>query len=171
MTAPVADLQPMVLRGLAKWPDVPDAYGWLLLDRRGQYRLKNPVNGIFERIGNAALRGFIARNYAVDAAGRWFFQNGPQRVFVKLAYTPFVVRIEDDALVDQCGRRFETGERWLDDEGSLLVAGPRGVALVHDQDLALYAEVSGPALDFLGRLERGEVPARFGFDPDPAPPG
>jgi hypothetical protein len=171
MTAPAAGLQPMVLRALAKWPDVPDAYGWLLLDRRGHWRLKNPVNGIFERIGNTALRGFIARNYAVDAAGRWFFQNGPQRVFVKLAYTPFVVRIEDGALVDQCGRRFESGERWLDDEGSLLVAGPCGVALVHDQDLALYAEISGSTLDLPGRLARGDVPARFGFDPDPAAPG
>lgn len=89
-------------------------------------------------------------------------------MFVKLAYTPFVVRIEDGALVDQCGGRFEAGEQWLDDEGSLLVAGPRGVALLHDQDLALYAEMSGAALAQARRIARGEVPLRFRFEPDPA---
>jgi hypothetical protein len=25
----------MVKRGMARWPDVPDVYGWLSLDRRG----------------------------------------------------------------------------------------------------------------------------------------
>ncbi|OGA29010.1 MAG: hypothetical protein A3I65_03445 [Betaproteobacteria bacterium RIFCSPLOWO2_02_FULL_68_150] len=167
MTA--SGLQPIVLRALAKWPDVPDAYGWLLLDRRGEWRLKNPASGAFERIGNAALRGFIARNYAVDAAGRWYFQNGPQRVFVKLQYTPFVARVERSALIDQCGRRFDAGAQWLDDEGSLLVASPRGVALMHDRDLARYAETAGSRLERLERVDRGAVPARFGFDPDPAP--
>lgn len=167
MTAP--GLQPIVLRAMARWPDVADAYGWLLLDRRGEWRLKNPSSGAFERIGNAALRGFIARNYAVDAAGRWYFQNGPQRVFVKLQYTPFVVRAEHSALVDQCGGRFAAGAQWLDDEGSLLVASPYGVALMHDQDLAQYAETAGLRLEHLERVDRGDVPARFGFDPDPAP--
>lgn len=160
-----------VRRALAKWPDVPDAYGWLLLDRRGQWRLRNPLTESFERVGNAALREFIGHHYAPDAAGRWYFQNGPQRVFVKLAYAPFVVRSEGAALIDQCGRQFAVTERWLDDEGSLLFAGPGGVALLHDHDLASYAERFGPAIDQLGRLNRADVPRRFGFDPDPAPPG
>ena len=30
---------------------------------------------------------FIGRNYAADAQGQWFFQNGPQRVYVCLLYT------------------------------------------------------------------------------------
>ena len=76
----------IVLRALAKWPDVPDIYGWLALDRRGNWLLKG------ERIGNRALRDFIARNYAPDSRRCWYFQNGPQRVFVALAYTPLVVR-------------------------------------------------------------------------------
>lgn len=163
-------MQPTVRGALAKWPDVPDVYGWLLLDRRGQWRLKNPWTDAFERIGNTALREYIGHHYAADAAGRWYFQNGPQRVFVRLAYVPLVVRSEGDALIDQCGRRFAVTERWLDDEGSLLFSGPEGVALLHDHDLASYAERSGPMLDRAGRLPKTEFPRRFGFDPDPAPP-
>jgi len=160
-----------VLRGIAKWPDVPDVFGWLALDRRGEWRLRNPASGAFERIGNPALRGFIARNYARDGCGRWFFQNGPQRVFVRLAYTPLVARLEaDGALVDQCGRAFGAPSgTWLDEEGSLLLAGRLGAALLDDRDLERYADAVAPPLESLPRIARAEVAARFEFNPDPAP--
>src|SRR5579859_7246871 len=93
-----------VLRSLAKWPDVPAVYGWLALDRRGNWLLRATGAERFERIANRALREFIARNYEVDSRGCWFFQNGPQRVYVRLAYTPYVVHFEGNALMDQCGR-------------------------------------------------------------------
>src|SRR5215831_12175558 len=101
----------IVVRSLAKWPNVPAVYGWLELDRRGNWRIKG------ERISNTAFRDFIARNYAADESGRWFFQNGPQRVYVTLAYTPLVVHHEGDELVDHCGRRFAARTTYLDDEG------------------------------------------------------
>ncbi len=84
----------IVSRSMLKWPDVPAVYGWLSLDRRGSWMIKT-VAGRFERIANAAVREFIARNYAADAEGRWYFQNGPQRVFVALDYTPWVYRLDD----------------------------------------------------------------------------
>src|SRR5215212_988120 len=77
----------IVLRGLAKWPDVPAVYGWLTLDRRGNWLIKG------DSISNAAVTAFIGRNYERDPEGRWFFQNGPQRVYVALAYTPLVYRV------------------------------------------------------------------------------
>jgi len=76
----------IVARAIAKWPNVPAVYGWLSLDRRGNWAIKG------ERIRNRLVAEFIARNYGHDAQGRWFFQNGPQRVFVQLAYTPLVYR-------------------------------------------------------------------------------
>jgi hypothetical protein len=115
-------------------------------------------------IKHPALNAFIARNYEADSDGRWFFQNGPQRVYVDLAYTPFVVRwhrgtaapstpnTPTDAathatlLVDQCGNRFEPQACWLDDEGQVLFSrqdttrGRPIVALLHDHDLALFSE-------------------------------
>src|SRR3954451_8541463 len=124
----------IVARSLAKWPNVPAVYGWLSLDRRGNWLIKG------ERIGNAALREFIGRNYEPDAKGRWYFQNGPQRVYVALAYTPLVVRYESDALIDHCARAFRAGEMFVDDEGSLLMSGSGTVALLDDRDLARHAE-------------------------------
>ena len=81
-----------VIRALAKWPGVPAVYGWLALDERGNWLLRGASAGGFGPIGNAALREFIGRNYARDPRGCWYFQNGPQRVYVRLACAPFVYR-------------------------------------------------------------------------------
>jgi hypothetical protein len=125
----------LVVRAMAKWPDVPAVYGWLSLDRRGNWLIKG------ERIGNAAVVEFIGRNYEADERGRWFFQNGPQRVFVKLAYTPFVLR----ASVTRDGLQLltHTGKTvghvsgvWLDETGALVLRWPGGVGTVCDRDLA-----------------------------------
>ena len=150
----------IVARILAKWPNVPAVYGWLSLERRGNWLFKG------ERIGNAALREFICRNYEADAQGRWFFQNGPQRVFVRLAYTPLVVHFEGDALIDHCARPFGAPVAvFLDDEGSVLVEGARGIALVDDRDLNRYANDG----DTLQRIKQSDVATRFGFVQDPRP--
>ena len=147
----------MVARSLAKWPNVPAVYGWLALDRRGNWRIKG------ERIANPALRDFISRNYACDERGAWYFQNGPQRVYVALAYAPFVLHYEGDALFDHCGRPAQALETWLDDEGSVLIRAPQGIGLLDDRDLARYAD-SGEQLP---RIRRAELEARFGFIADP----
>ena len=149
----------IVVRSMAKWPDVPDVYGWLSLDRRGNWLLRG------ERIGNAALRDFISRNYASDPRGCWYFQNGPQRVFVALAYTPLVLHFEGAALLDHCGRPFRPAQAFVDEEGSVLIWGKSGIGLLDDRDLAQYADraAGSPALD------SGAVPGRFGFIPHPAP--
>lgn len=157
-----------VRKALEKWPGVPDVYGWLALDRRGRWLLRNPAHDVFEPIGNLALRDFIGRNYASDARGCWFFQNGPQRVFVRLTYTPFVVRTQDGGLVDQCGRGFIAADALLDEEGSLLLVADR-VALLDDRDLSGYVDSLGGAVGRLPSIRRSEVPARFGFVADPSP--
>ena len=152
-------MDPIVAQAMARWPNVPAVYGWLSLDRRGNWLIRG------ERIANHALREFIARNYEADDAGRWYFQNGPQRVYVSLAYTPLVVHHEGGALFDHCGRAFAAACAYLDDEGSVLVEGAGRIALVDDRDLEHY-------VDELARLQpihRADVPRRFGFVPDPRP--
>lgn len=152
----------IVMRSMAKWPDVPDVYGWLSLDRRGNWLIKN------EKIGNLALREFISRNYQADARGCWYFQNGPQRVFVKLAYTPLVARLENGTLVDHCGRAFgEPRGIWLDEEGSILLAGAFGPAVLDDRDLAAFVDGFGQAPEALPRISSADVPGKFGFAPEP----
>jgi hypothetical protein len=148
-----------VLRGMAKWPDVPDVYGWLSLDRRGNWLIKG------EKIGNAAFRDFISRNYASDAHGNWYFQNGPQRVFVTLAYTPLVLHFESAELFDHCGRPFALQQAFVDEEGSVLMQGSGGIGLLDDRDLAGFADRA----QGLPAIPRAAVPACFGFMPQPAP--
>jgi hypothetical protein len=148
-----------VARSLAKWPNVPDVYGWLSLDRRGNWLLKG------ERIGHRAMREYIGRNYGVDGRGCWYFQNGPQRVFVELAYAPLVVHLEGDVLFDHCDRPFGGGQAYLDDEGSVLIAGEKGLGLLDDRDLAAYADRAAG----LPRVAGAAVPGRFGFVRIPSP--
>jgi len=154
----------IVARSLAKWPNVPAVYGWLALDRRGNWLIRG------ERIANSALRDFIARNYEADARGRWFFQNGPQRVYVRLAYTPLVVHYAGEQLFDHCGRPFTAREALQDDEGAVLLVGERGVALLDDRHLARYADLAHalPAHE-LPLIPRADVAARFGFVAEPGP--
>jgi hypothetical protein len=148
-----------VLRSMAKWPNVPDVYGWLSLDRRGNWLIKG------ERIGNQALRDFISRNYQPDARGCWYFQNGPQRVFVELAYTPLVVHFEGAALLDHCGRPFLEEQAFIDAEGSVLILGKPGLGLLDDRDLAAYADRA----QGLPVIERQKLSKRFGFVANPTP--
>ncbi len=137
----------IVLRAIAKWPEVPSVFNWLSLDRRGNWFIKN------ERIANSAITEFISRNYAADEHGRWFFQNGPQRVFVKLAYAPFVYRtvlLADGGLdlVAHTGTPAGRIAALLIDENDLMLADTAvGVGVIHDQDLA---EISTRFVDAAG---------------------
>jgi hypothetical protein len=182
----------LVKAALAKWPNVPHCTGWLLLDRRGQWRLRDDAAQAAGELGDIirheALIAFINRNYESDAEGQWFFQNGPQRVYVELAYTPWIVRLssEDGALslTDQSGAAFEPAQAWLDDEGGILFSDASGsprIAALHDHDLDLFASHAsfedGEAGVFhwraaqpmpLGPIGRAEVEKHFGFVASPA---
>ena len=120
-----------VKRAIAKWPNVPAVYGWLSLDRRGRWLLRG------EPIDNPAITAFIGRNYEHDTNGRWYFQNGPQQVFVDLEYAPMVVRIADDAiLVTHTDRSVSAIDgAWIDEAGRMIFATEHGAALVDDREL------------------------------------
>ena len=184
----------IVLRSLLKWPDVPAVYGWLSLDRRGNWMIKT-VAGRFERIAHAAVREFIGRNYASDPEGRWYFQNGPQRVFVALGYTPWVYRLDDagQGLLAHTGLAPRALEAvFVDDAGALLLETEIGIGVLLDRDLAGFLErlADGQGLErLLEEVARGaaakamlqgkmvpiasirsaDIPARFGFVARPAP--
>lgn len=187
----------IVIRGMLKWPDVPAVYGWLSLDRRGSWMIKN-VSGRFERIANPAVNEFIGRNYAADAEGRWYFQNGPQRVFVALDYTPWVYRLDDagEGLLAHTGAApGALRTLFVDDVGALLLEAELGVGVLLDRDLPVFVE---RLADLQGRtperlledvaggqearallhgvsiriapIRDAEVPRSFGFVRRPAPP-
>ncbi len=144
-----------VLAALKKWPDVPDVYGWMKLDLRGRFRLRTggAEPAMFESIGNQALNAFISRNYQCDSAGRWFFQNGPQRVFVRLALTPWVYRLNGtNAPVTHTGHEASHVQGLvIYDKTMPVLLTDLGPGLVDDRDLPqlqmLLTAVNGAALD------------------------
>ena len=157
-------MDPDVLRAMARWPQVPAVYGWLALDRRGNWLLRESSAGeAFGRIGNAALRDFIGRNYAADDRGCWYFQNGPQRVYVSLAYTPLVYHYERDALVDHCGRPTTASATYVDEEGSVLLLGERGIGLLDDRELGAFEARWGAGWGRLPVVSSSEIATRFRF--------
>lgn len=129
-----------VVRAIAKWPNVPSVYGWLSLDLRGHWHIKG------ERITNPLVSAFINRNYESDLEGRWYFQNGPQRVFVRLDYTPYVHLVDwrDGALalVTHTGlQATQVREALLDEAGALVLRTDVGIGVVSDRDLGALAEL------------------------------
>jgi hypothetical protein len=184
----------LVRQALAKWPNVPSCTGWLMLDRRGNWRMRDEAaqasGAPGEPIRHEALLGFINRNYDADERGQWFFQNGPQRVYVELGYTPWVVRLSAGAdgalaLQDQAGGAYEPAAVFVDEEGGILFADNSAqarVAVLHDHDLQVFSDHAtlgddSMTGDFhwnnqrvlpLQPMRRAEVAARFGFVPSPA---
>ena len=131
----------IVRKAMEKWPNVPHCYGWLMLDARGAWRMRDEAAQAAglqgDRIAHEALLAFINRNYACDERGCWFFQNGPQRVYVNLGATPFIA--QTDA---QGSYRLHTGETlmridagWFSDNGQLLLQSAGRLAQVDDRDL------------------------------------
>ena len=91
----------IVRQAIAKWPNVPHCFGWLGLDARGNWYMRDDrvqAAGPFPQSKGSLLKhdkliDFIQRNYECDEHGQWFFQNGPQRVYVELEATPWVWRL------------------------------------------------------------------------------
>ncbi|MYM69925.1 DUF2946 family protein [Pseudoduganella sp. FT55W] len=190
----------IVKQALAKWPNVPHCYGWLALDARGNWRMRDERAQHFnlpgDKLTNAALVGFITRNYAVDERGCWYFQNGPQRVYVQLEATPYIVRTDPSA-----GWLLHTGAPLgppeaaaLTDAGALILQRGEVVAQLDDRDFAhvlprllmdgapVADEVllewmegrSGGALTLDGvaveRIGADQLAARYGFVSMPSAP-
>ena len=166
----------IVKQALAKWPNVPDCYGWLGLDTRGRWYLRDDATqaaGPFPQskgqlLEHDKLIAFIARNYEADAEGQWFFQNGPQRVYVELEATPWIWRVQPDlTLLSHTGQAAEGGDALVDAQGRLYLATALGVGLVHSMDVALAAEAVESGRWPLQEVQASDLPARYRYVPSP----
>lgn len=184
-----------VLRAVARWPNVPAVAGWLRLDRRGRWLVRNAATDAFEPITNPQITAFIGRNYERDDRGRWFFQNGPQRVFVELDYTPWIVRLSADGAVPTftttTAAAFTPTGCFADEGGNVLLSGRVAghdaedtIALLHDHDLEPFSSLAqwhgdacGAALGTLSinhatfdiePIHSADVARRYGFVQHPA---
>lgn len=161
----------IVLKALAKWPNVPHCYGWLGLDARGNWFLRDDRTqalGPFSQARGSQLRhdkliDFIQRNYEHDDQGQWFFQNGPQRVYVELEAAPWIWRVSEDLSVrSHSGLPIEPTGCLLDGEGRLYLVADIGLGLVHTQDVGLAAEAIEQGRWVPEDVRAEDLPARFG---------
>lgn len=136
----------LVAQAMARWPHTPACFGWLGLDARGRWRMRDrraqQLGLAGDVLTHPALLAFIARNYRRDARGRWLFQNGPQRVYVNLETTPHIAR--DDGAG---GFALHTGAAlgrvehvFLSASGALMLQDGDVLAQLDDRDLAAALE-------------------------------
>ena len=173
----------IVLQAIAKWPNVPDCYGWLGLDARGNWYLRDdgaqaagPFMPAKKCDSRAASKGsllqheklidFIQRNYDSDANGCWFFQNGPQRVYVELEVTPFIWRVNPDpdfGVTAHTGQPARIQRCVLDEQGRFYLETDLGFGLVHTQDMTHAADAVVQGLWVPQELDASSLPVRFGY--------
>lgn len=163
----------IVKQALAKWPNVPDCYGWLGLDARGHWYLRDDAAqaaGSFPHSKGSLLQhdkliAFIARNYEHDAQGQWFFQNGPQRVYVELEAAPWVWRLESDGfrVISHTGLQVSAHECLLDELGRVYLATDLGLGLVHTLDVAIAADAVSDGLWTPEAVKSKDLADRYGY--------
>lgn len=174
----------VVKQAMAKWPTVPDCFGWLGLDARGDWYMRDDRVqrlGAFQSLSTGAkgsrlqhvkLIDFIQRNYEPDETGRWYFQNGPQRVYVELASTPHIWRVGDDfSVASHTGAVAVVQSAMVDEDGLLyllctLAGGPvlRSVlGLVHTQDVLTASVAIERGLWLLIDVESASLPNAYGY--------
>ena len=185
----------IVKQAIAKWPNVPDCYGWLALDARGDWYLRDDgaqAAGPFQSAAfaseaasrtspdaperRAAAKGsrllheklvdFIQRNYEADVQGHWFFQNGPQRVYVELEITPWVWRVgsaPEFAVAAHTGAQAHPSGCFLDEQGRVYLQTDIGFGLVHSLDMTHVADAIEQGVWEPEPVQSADLPQRFGY--------
>jgi hypothetical protein len=170
----------IVEAALKKWPNVPHCYGWLALDARGDWYMRDDriqAAGPFprikgSRIDHEKLREFIGRNYARDDSGAWFFQNGPQRVYVQIEAAPWVWRVSRDEaprVESHTGRSTRAHEAFVDESGRLFLAAEIGLGIVHSLDMEPAAEAIEAGLWTPREIPFTALLERFAVQREPTP--
>jgi hypothetical protein len=170
----------MVRKAMIKWPNVPDCYGWLGLDNRGHWRMRDDSVqklGAFQsqvpgakgaELRHENLIEFIHRNYEADDLGRWYFQNGPQRVYVELESTPYIFRLDESfKATAHTGEMTQVLSCWVDESGCAYLHTSMGLGLVHTLDVVVLGEAITQGLWKVNECKAKELSTRFTFMQSP----
>jgi hypothetical protein len=116
------------------------------------------------RLQHEKLIAFIGRNYACDKQGRWYFQNGPQRVYVELEATPWVWRLQPDSTIQaHTGMPVRMQRCIMDEHGRVYLDTEQGFGLLHTQDVVQAADLVEAGLWVPQAVPARELPDRFGY--------
>jgi hypothetical protein len=166
----------IVRQAMAKWPHVPHCYGWLGLDARGQWYMRDDRAQALGAFASGApgakgsllrhdkLIDFICRNYEADASGQWYFQNGPQRVYVELEVTPWIWRLSaDGSVAAHTGQPAQPHELLTDETGRVYLLTHLGCGLIHTQDVRLIADAVEQGRWQPREVRAADLPSRYGY--------
>ena len=107
---------------------------------------------------------FIHRNYQADAQGRWYFQNGPQKVFVELEATPYILRLNEKFEIStHTGQPTQGIQCLVDEAGRVYFQTPLGLGLVHTMDVGWVAEAIEKGVWAPENCLAKDLPERFEF--------
>jgi hypothetical protein len=170
----------IVRQAMAKWPNVPHCYGWLGLDQRGNWYMRDDraqAAGSFcsgqpgakgSLLKHEKLIDFIQRNYACDEAGQWYFQNGPQRVYVELEATPWIWRVDSSgAIRAHDGQEVLLRQCLMDESGYVYLETSLGIGLVHTQDVGHVAQAVESGCWPVKDVVRDTLAHRYHFNASP----
>ena len=180
-----------VRNAMSRWPDVPAVYGYIGVNRRGEFLLQGHI------VTHERTREFIHRNYTMDEHGRAYFQNGPQRAYADLEATPWIYRVMDDGSLRTHTERpaSELRSATITTAGEILLVTEHGPGMVHAQDLdqlsgclttpepdlataleSLQAREHGPVMlelpagkALLGIVDENDLPSQFAYTQTPQP--
>ena len=114
------------------WPLDPMVFGLLGLDRRGLWQHRGRT------IRHDRLTFFLHQHYHADSCGRWYIQNGPQQLYIDLAYTPWIFHLSDKTLQTHTHRDVQIVKSiWIDENGMLIMDTEHGAGMLRED--ALFA--------------------------------
>jgi hypothetical protein len=112
---------------------------------------------------------FIHRNYSNDHQGQWFFQNGPQRVYVELEVAPWIWRLGPGHSVSgHTGQAAQPQRCFMDEAGRLFLETDLGFGLIHTLDVPQAAQAIEQGLWVPHEIVAVDMPERFGYVQSPA---
>ena len=149
-------MDPSVIASMAKWPNVPDCYGWLHLDAQGHWLMGEWAGfGLVgessepkpSRVEHEGLRGFINRNYLCpngsqgsQHSGAWALQNGPQRVWVTLALAPMIIRLHGEQVLTHTGVVVELKQLYLSSDGVVYCRTTAGPGAIESASMEQFSQ-------------------------------
>lgn len=124
-----------------------------------------------DKLSHRKLIEFIGRNYQQDDKGQYYFQNGPQKVFVELEVTPWVLRFDFEARVMTQTQQYVKSTQayaYTDELGRVYLDTELGIGLVHTMDMDRMADELANQRWSLKELKVKELEKKFNFIKSPA---
>ncbi len=172
----------IVKAALAKWPNVPHCHGWLALDARGDWYMRDDrvqAAGPFPqvkgsrieheqaaRVHRSQLRGATSRVPGSSRTGRSGSMSSSRRRRGSGDCSPW------KRVASHCVGHTDAPARYraalLDEHGRVFVATDLGLGLVHSLDIETAAEMIESGRWLLEDVRFDDLPRRFGYLLSPA---